>query len=158
MWCSKHFWGSLVCPIYSLRILLHIRRRNQTYIFSKKIETYKKKLQDAGVHECWPVVWGEFSVAGVPVGLGRGGERSSVLTDLLKVWSSLCHQQGISSHIHRNSRLASQALRFREGRCMLCVTSIQYTDFYTWKYSESRRKLFLVGVVFRVQRALCFSL
>ena len=39
-------------------------------------------------------------MAGVPVGLGRGGERSSVLTDLLQIWSSLC-RQGISSHMHR---------------------------------------------------------
>ena len=37
-----------MCPIYSLRVLLHIRRRNQIYIFSKKIKTYGKKLQNAG--------------------------------------------------------------------------------------------------------------
>lgn len=41
-----------------------------------------------------------------------------------------------------NSGLAAQALRFREGWCMSCVTSLQYTDFYTWKYSKSWRKLF----------------
>lgn len=111
LWWSRHFWGSLVCPIYSLRILLHIRRRNQMYIFSKKIKPYRKKLQDARVCECWPVVWGEVSVAAVLMGLGRGGERSSVLTDLLQICSSLCHQQGISSHMHREFWVSSPGFK-----------------------------------------------
>lgn len=66
--------------------------------------------------------------------------------NLLQICSSLCHQQGISSHQSTgNSGLAAQALRFREGWCMLCVTSLQYTDFYARKYSKSWRKLFFGG-------------
>ena len=53
-----------------------------------------------------------------------------------------CAVKALAPTCTGNSGLASQALRFREGWCMLCVTSIQYTDFYTWKYSKSWRKLF----------------
>ena len=121
-----------MCPIYSLRVLLHIRRRNQIYIFSKKIKTYRKKLQDAG-----------FLSAGLKACV-RGAQCGWSPDGTWQRWGKepgpyrpAAHLQwpvpSARRQLHRHGELwlSTPGCHVSEGCCMLCVTSLWYTDLYT---------------------------
>lgn len=114
-------------------------------------------MQDFWVLD-WRPVWGGLSAAGgwdlAEVGKGARSLQtcctSAVACAVSKAWAPTdTGNSGSAPH--------PVLPRLSEGCCMLCVTSLRYTDLYTSKYSKVMKKtFFLVGWSFEFKELCAF--